>query len=64
MAELYNLKDDPGENRNLINDPAAAGKLAELKTELARLMAECDALPDRMPLDEGIQKQLPAKSIR
>jgi N-acetylglucosamine-6-sulfatase len=64
QAELYNLKDDPQESRNLIEDPAAAGKLAELKAELARLMAERDALPDRIPLDEGIQKQLPEKSIR
>lgn len=63
-AELYNLKADPGERKNLIDDPAAAGKLAELKAELARLMTETDAIPDPMPIDEGIGKQLPAKSIR
>jgi len=63
-AELYNLKADPGERKNLIDDPAAAGKLAELKAELARLMAEAGALPDRMPLDEGVQMRLPEKSIR
>jgi arylsulfatase A-like enzyme len=64
QAELYHLKTDPQERRNLVDDPKAAGKLAELRAELERLMRETDARPDRMPLDEGIQKQLPEKSIR
>jgi N-acetylglucosamine-6-sulfatase len=63
-AELYHLAADPHELRNLIDDPAAAGKLAELKAELARLMAETGALPDRMPLDEGVKKALPDEAIR
>ena len=63
-AELYNLKADPHETRNLIDDPAYAGKLAELKAELERLMKECGALPDQMPLDEGIKTALPEKAIR
>jgi len=63
-AELYDLKNDPRELRNLIDDPKAAGKLAELKTELARLMKETGALPDSMPVDEGIKTELPEKSIR
>jgi len=63
-AELYNLKDDPGEAHNLIDDATHAPRLAELKAELERLMKETDALPDKMPLDEGIKTELPEKSIR
>ena len=63
-AELYNLKDDPGEAKNLIDDPACADTVAMLKKELARLMQETGALPDKMPLDEGVKKELPEESIR
>ncbi|GAG46977.1 unnamed protein product, partial [marine sediment metagenome] len=63
-AELYNLKDDPGESKNLIDDPAHADTVAMLKKELARLMQETGALPDKMPLDEGVKKELPEESIR
>ena len=63
-AELYNLKDDPGEVKNLIDDPAHADTVARLKKELARLMQETGALPDKMPLDEGVKKHLPQESIR
>ena len=63
-AELYNLKSDPKELKNLIADPASAAKLAELKTELARLMQQCGAWTDRMPIDEGVKDVLPEKSIR
>ncbi len=63
-AELYNLKDDPGETRNLIDDPTQATRLAELKAELDRLMKETGALPDKMPIDEGVKTELPEKSIR
>jgi N-acetylglucosamine-6-sulfatase len=66
MAELYDLKNDPGERVNRINDPAAAGKLAELKEELNRLMVAAGLTPqsDRMPIDEGIKKELPDQKIR
>ncbi len=40
MDELYDLKDDPYEMKNLIKDPKAGVKYAELKKELARLLAE------------------------
>ena len=63
-AELYNIKADPLELRNLINDPASQAKLKELQVELARLQAACDGLPDKMPLDEGVKTALPEKSIR
>lgn len=35
--ELFDLKSDPNELRNIADDPKAAGKLAEMKAELARL---------------------------
>ncbi len=63
-AELYHLKSDPLETKNLIDDPAHAPKLAELRADLERLMKSAGALPDRMPLDEGVKAVLPEKSIR
>ncbi len=38
--EFYNLKKDPGEIRNRIDDPALQGKIAEMKRELVRLRAQ------------------------
>jgi N-acetylglucosamine-6-sulfatase len=66
MSELYNLKSDPGELRNLGADPASAPVVAALQAELARLMAETGLTPqnDHMPVDAGIRKELPDKSIR
>ena len=64
MAELYNLKEDPNEKNNLINDPKYASIVAELKAELARLLKQTGALPDKMPLDEGVKMELPEESIR
>lgn len=34
-AELYDMKDDPRQFTNLVNDPAHAGTLADLRTRLA-----------------------------
>lgn len=64
MAELYNLKADPDERHNLIKDPACAGKLKELKAELARQMKATGLTRDTMPLDEGVKSELPASSLR
>jgi N-acetylglucosamine-6-sulfatase len=63
-AELYNLKDDPTEVKNLIDAPGAQPKLAELKTELVRLQQETGALPDRMPLNPELRSELPDQKIR
>ena len=64
MAELYNLKDDPGERRNLIDDPKYADIVKDLQAQLQRLLKETQALPDQMPIDEGVKMELPEESIR
>jgi N-acetylglucosamine-6-sulfatase len=63
-AELYNLKDDPGELRNLIDDLACRDRREVLRQELRRLMEQAGALPDKMPLDEGVKEVLPDAKIR
>lgn len=66
LAELYNLKDDPGETKNLIGQPDLADKVSELQAELAKLMAATGLTPakDKMPLDEGVKSELPDAKIR
>jgi len=66
LAELYDLKTDPGETKNLINDPAHATKLTELKAELVKVLAEVglNESNDKMPLDAGIKQGLPDAKIR
>ena len=66
MAELYDLKNDPGETKNLIKDPKYAAKLEELKAELTKVLADVglNADNDKMPLDAGIKKELPDQKIR
>ncbi len=66
MAELYDLKADPEETRNLIGDPTKAELIAKLQAELALRMKETGltAETDKMPLDEGIKKELPDQKIR
>jgi N-acetylglucosamine-6-sulfatase len=59
-AELYDLAADPLETQNLIDDAKHADRVKEMKAELGRLLKETGALPDRMPLDEGI-KNVPPK---
>ena len=64
LAELYNLKEDPEERFNLINDPKYAPVVKKLQAELKRLMKETGLKEDKMPIDEGIKKDLPEQSIR
>jgi N-acetylglucosamine-6-sulfatase len=66
LAELYDLKHDPDERFNLIDDPRHRQLVAQMKAELARLMKASGLPPDRdrMPLDEGIRKELPDQKIR
>jgi len=63
-AELYHLTEDPQERRNLIDDPQYKDVVARMKQDLARLKKETGAVPDAMPVYEGIKKELPEESIR
>lgn len=66
LSELYDLQNDPGETKNLINDPKLAGTITGLKAELAKLMLATglDAQTDKMPMDEGVKSELPDAKIR
>ena len=66
MAELYNLRTDPAELRNLANDPGFSARRKKLEHQLeAMLSAEgLGGGNDRMPLDEGVKAQLPERGIR
>src|SRR5439155_6802465 len=46
LAELYDLKADPDETTNLIHKPEHATTVAELQTELHRLMLAANGIPD------------------
>ena len=61
IAELYHLVDDPDELINLINDPRYRYRVDELHAELDRQLIALGAWPDKMPIDQGIGQQLPAR---
>jgi N-acetylglucosamine-6-sulfatase len=63
-AELFEVAADPDEANNRIDDPSCAGTIQDLRRELDRLLAETGAVPDRMPLDEGVKKALPDAKFR
>ena len=65
-AELYDLQKDPGEARNLADDPEHADVRRELEERLAAMLAAEGLTPDRdkMPLDEGVKSDLPDQKIR
>ena len=63
-AELYNLRTDPNEMHNLIDDPRYDWVVKRLKARLHELQKETGGLPDRMPVEEGVKKELPAEEIR
>lgn len=64
MAELYNLKTDVEERHNLIADPKYQELVVKLGKELEGLIAASGAVPDTMPMDEGIKGELPDEKIR
>jgi N-acetylglucosamine-6-sulfatase len=64
LAELYDLVSDPEERHNLIDDERFDAQEDALRKELDRLQRETGALPDKMPLDEGIKSVLPDAKIR
>jgi N-acetylglucosamine-6-sulfatase len=63
-AELYNLRTDPLETKNLIADPQARGQIGKLQSELLRLQKQTGALPDKMPTHPEMKAELPSQSIR
>jgi N-acetylglucosamine-6-sulfatase len=65
IAELYNIKQDPDERYNLIDDPNKAALIEELKTKLTASMKETGLTPenDKMPIEE-FKKDLPDMKIR
>jgi arylsulfatase A-like enzyme len=66
LPELYNLKNDPAELKNLAADPNHGATRIDLEKQLAALLAAEGLTPDKdkMPLDEGIKAQLPDQKIR
>lgn len=65
MAELYDLKNDPEESKNLIADPQHAKLVEELRAELDRQIKQYShGKPDVMPVDQGIGTALPDAKIR
>jgi N-acetylglucosamine-6-sulfatase len=62
-AELFDLS-DPDEAKNVAGDPRHADVIRELRGELDRLLVATGAVPDRMPLDEGVKQALPDAKIR
>jgi N-acetylglucosamine-6-sulfatase len=66
MAELYDVAHDPDERFNLIADPSRKPLVASLRDQLAHLMSQSGLTPenDKMPIDEGIGKELPDPKIR
>ncbi len=65
-AELYNIEFDPEERHNLIDNPKYTTEWKRMMGELGRVMKETGltAANDKMPLDEGIKKELPDQKIR
>jgi arylsulfatase A-like enzyme len=64
LAELYHVKEDPLERRNLIRSAEAKPKLEELRAELDKLQRETGGLPDTMPVNPELKMALPDAKIR
>ena len=66
LAEMYNLRADPGELHNLAAVEKYAPIRHKLEEELAASLAAEGLTPDKdkMPLDEGVKMQLPDQKIR
>lgn len=64
LSELYDLQADPEEKNNLAGQEEQKGTVAQLQRELLQLMKQNGIREDKMPIDEGIQNNLPEQSIR
>jgi N-acetylglucosamine-6-sulfatase len=58
-AELYDLRNDPLEQHNLIDDPRHQADRDALAKELNRLLAEHPQSQAALAIDEGIKTDLP-----
>lgn len=63
-AELYDLKNDSDQLKNLVGDPGHKGTLERMQGELTRVMRELNLADDKMPIDAGIKQTLPDLKIR
>lgn len=61
--ELYEIRSDPNETRNLAGDTRYADVEKRLAAELERLMDQVEGSRN-MPIYEGIKKELPDEDIR
>ena len=64
VAELYDLRADPGERSNLAAVPRHAERVRSLRAELDRLMRVLATTERDMPIDGGIKEELPDAKIR
>jgi len=62
--ELYDLKNDPHELRNLASIPEFKKQLIAMRKLLNFELESTNAMPDKMPVDAGIKIALPEKSVR
>lgn len=64
--ELYHMKSDPGESRNLAGIKKYDRVRASLRSQLGSLLAQEGLTPetDRMPIDQGVKSELPDQKIR
>jgi len=63
-VEFYDLENDPEERQNLAESPQHQVNLMQMNRELMKLVRDLKLENDPMPIDEGIQSQLPDQSIR
>jgi N-acetylglucosamine-6-sulfatase len=65
-GELYDLKADPDELVNLVKSPSQSSRVSALQKELDGLLSASGLAgsADKMPIDEGIKKELPDQKIR
>jgi arylsulfatase A-like enzyme len=66
LAELYDLKNDPSETKNLLHSPEHQPRLEQLKLELAQRMTAVGLTPstDAMPIRPELKTELPDQKIR
>ena len=66
LPELYNLRSDPKELRNLAANEKYAPVRRQLEQQLSAMLAAEGLTPDKdkMPIDEGIKTELPDQKIR